>query len=35
VDVELEHPTSEVSETEFEPMPESYLAEAGNWVQIS
>ncbi len=35
MDVELQEPENEVSETEFEPMPESYLAEAGSWVQIS
>ncbi|MGH3904508.1 MAG: hypothetical protein ACRDTE_10010 [Pseudonocardiaceae bacterium] len=26
---------SDASAVEFEPMPDSYLAEAGSWVQIS
>ncbi len=27
--------TADVSDVEFESMPDSYLAEAGSWVQIS
>ncbi len=35
VDVEVDERETDVSDTEFEPMAESYLAEAGSWVQIS